>query len=392
MARALLLPLALACAPPTPPGDANDTRVPHETDTGTPAPDDTPHDSASADTPPTDTPADTGTPPAPPCATAPSDLAVRGLLYEDVDLTARSPWRARATRPDRALPGTVVEALRHDAVHATSTCLDGTFAVDGPTPGPWLVQPDVGGRRATSKNLSPALARAVREGSLTILTLGDSVAVNGSPPFPDLLPAALDAVVPTTSLDVAVGGTRVADWDPAGARFRDEVLPRLPEADLVLITLGGNDFNVWDELDGGNPIQAALAFQARFDAAVDGVLALTDAVQAAAPHVDVVYLLYPNYARSPAWGQVLGLLQPLAAGWMARAYDGLRDRAHGDPDLLLVDVDAATQGQDLGPLLSDALHLSAAGHALYVTEILRTLGVVVVDGTPSEARAVALRP
>ena len=80
------------------------------------------------------------------------------------------------------------------------------------------------------------------QGGERIVFIGDSLAVEAPPNYPELLPEALGDRAPgVTTINLAEPGTTAADWSPGSPLFAERLLPELASADLVVVTLGGND-------------------------------------------------------------------------------------------------------------------------------------------------------
>jgi lysophospholipase L1-like esterase len=220
--------------------------------------------------------------------------------------------------------------------------------------------------------------RVTLRGGERLLFFGDSLSVQGEPTFADRLPAALESRAPGVTVEnVSVSGTTSEDWRPGADLFEGELEPRLEGADVVLVSVGGNDLEAAlgaaDGLDALSPADASTAA-----AGLRGALrrlrrnlrATFKAIRAANPRAAIVYVGYPDYSRSEDWRDAAGSIGTIAL----RAGLDLLVAVSRDagPDAV-VDMTAATRAKDVDALLADGEHLSARGHALYAREIAAAL-------------------
>lgn len=221
---------------------------------------------------------------------------------------------------------------------------------------------------------APAQDVSLRGGE-RLLFFGDSLSVEGEPTFADRLPAALEADAPGVRAEnVSVPGTTSADWRPGAELFERELAPQLKRADVVLVSVGGNDLQgALGAADGIEALSQADAGPAAADLRTAlrrirrNLHATFEAIRATSPGTAIVYVGYPDYSRAAAWrdaagggigaiGLRIGLGELLAAS---------RDAG---PDLV-VDMLGATATDDVDALLADSEHLSARGHQLYAKRI-----------------------
>ena len=330
---------------------------------------------------------------------------LRGRVFVDLDADTLSRHLiGYAPSVDVPVERPVVELLRPDGgprLRARS-CADGRYGFDAATlaPGDYLrALPEAVERpgQVASSNQAYRLPRALQEGSVQVVSIGDSVPRVGPQPwFSARLSARLEAFGATVEdQNVAVPGSRSNEWLPGTAYFEDWLGPLLPEADVVLISLGGNDFfQLADQSPKEQPDLVAL--QREFEAAVAQVLENIDVIvselRRRAPQADLVWVLYPNYASSGIWEtrvgkDYIGLVNFLLVRTLRQVRAKLvRNR------VLVVDMLEATRDEELDPLLFDEVHLSAAGHARYADEIFWTLGGVALQEGAAVVGDVALRP
>ncbi len=153
--------------------------------------------------------------------------------------------------------------------------------------------------------------------------------------------------------------------------------PQLDDADVVLVTVGGNDLQ--EAIGASDGVAAAGAGADSAGAALQRDRARAAATWAARsrqsgrrnPHVRIVYVAYPDYAGSRAWRAAAG-----SAGTAALSYGldlQLSAAREAGPDLL-VDMLAATKARGVDPLLGDdPEYLSPAGHRFYAERIAAAL-------------------
>ena len=239
------------------------------------------------------------------CDPAAKDLtpAVVGTIYQDNDLSDESIYNAGFdTAIDAPLPGIVLSLISAEDERTFLSCDDGSFATGNLPDGTYLLSPALDlDQHTSSKNLPRRLPEAVREGQLTIVTFGDSVPVEGSSYlFPARLADLLAPLAEITNHNVAVGGTTSQDWVPGTNLFENTLVPRLEGADVIIISLGGNDVLVY----ANNAMASGGGIMAAVDGFNDFLLELLDTVYTIAheirnhnPTVDIVYCLYPNKSR-----------------------------------------------------------------------------------------------
>jgi lysophospholipase L1-like esterase len=216
-------------------------------------------------------------------------------------------------------------------------------------------------------------ARAARptpllEGGERLLFIGDSLAVEAPPNYPELLPSALGNRAPgVETVNLSEPGTTAADWSPGSPLFEERIEPELAEADVVVVSVGGNDLQealgASDGLDAlaSGPEAAADAFGA-IDRTGRKLRRIFDEIRSRAPRTEVVYVGYPDYSRSSVWRDRGG---PLGTAALGLGLSALVDAAADAGPDALIDMRRPTARAGVDSLLADSEHLSAAGHELY---------------------------
>jgi len=324
------------------------------------------------------------------CATAEAgdEPVLHGRLVVDADAGDVSVYKNDLDEEaDSGLAGVPVSLMgafgvEYDAV----TCRDGTFTFSGLDDGAYLVVPEFPAEeRCMRKNCPSHAIQAIWSGKLKMVTLGDSIAVVGSPEvFPKRLEKLLKPLATVEEKNVAIPGTTSTDWLPGTSNFDNRLAPELADADLVLITLGGNDLLQYasnpallNDIPGALDGAGLLVLQI-----VENVRTIVQAIREENSKLDIVYILYVDYTRlkqDQMWLMATGFLgeQPLRAV-LESALDAIPD----DENLILVDMFGRATGLALDDLMYDSLHFNGLGHILYAEEIFKTLGGVLVGDSP----------
>ena len=222
----------------------------------------------------------------------------------------------------------------------------------------------------------PLLADGTR-----VLLIGDSLATVSPPTYADLLPeaAAEEGARDVTTSNLAEPSTTTADWLPGTPLFEERLRPALAGADLVLVSVGGNDLQ--EALGGSDVIGAGAGALESADAAYNAVdrsgrnLRRTfAAIREENPNVAIAYVGYPDYSSASILRGALGFSGSLALG---AGLGALRDAAEDAGPDALVDMTTATDEREGGvdQLLADIEYLSPAGHRFYAERIASELAV-----------------
>jgi lysophospholipase L1-like esterase len=233
------------------------------------------------------------------------------------------------------------------------------------------ISPPAGVERPTQAADGPRAP--LLEGGERVVFIGDSLAVEAPPNYPELLPGALGGRArDVETLNLAEPGTTADDWRAGGQLFRQRLAPELRDADLVVVTLGGNDLQ--EALGGADGIDAAGRADAGSGAgALDAVerfarslRSIFTAIRKRSPGTRIAYVGYPDYSQATAWRQAGGTTGTLALSFGLSALAAAA--ADAGPDLL-VDMRGATARAGVDSLLADSEHLGPAGHELYARRL-----------------------
>lgn len=314
--------------------------------------------------------------------------AISGRIYTDHDLSDTSLYDSGYKRGDAYRAGVQVDLLGGAAERTFTSCDDGFFAFGDLAEGLFLVAPRLEPDAVvTTRNRPRRLPEAVREGSVTMVAFGDSLpVVHESVRFPELAAERLSALAQVSLNNVAVGGTTSQDWLPGTQLFDQVLVPVLPGADLIVMSLGGNDILYFAEetMETGEFSDILDNFDAELDGILARLLIILHAIREHNPDADVVYLLYPNYAVTDAWAEWLGALQDFVIDLLADGIARMRSELDPNEHLLVIDLFGAVpaSGRDLNDLLIDELHFNDAGHDFIADELLKTLGAARAGASP----------
>lgn len=319
-----------------------------------------------------------------------------GTLYVDQDVSSTTTYSQSIDEGDSPLEGAIVRLIRREEVQAVLSCEDGTFRFPEARAG-WhmleLAEPVP--QLVTSSNQARRLPAAVREGSVKVVTFGDSIPAYGPQPwFPERLRVKLTEVVAEVNVEnVAVPGTTTLDWLPSSTSFSNDLSPKLEGADVIVFSLGGNDLYAFAETDlASTPVDQLIAdFEGAVEDIKSNLKTIITELRRRNPDADIVWLLYPNYARSTEWQNIAGNSVGLLERVLKRTLGEIReDMAHHE-GLIVWDMFGGTQDVDLNTILIDPLHLNSVGHELYANALFETLGgVLIAEQDGSEERSIGV--
>jgi len=339
--------------------------------------------------------------PAPPACNPAADVtgtAITGVAYVDENLNDESTFRMGLEEDlDTPLDRFKLTLLGAKEEKTAASCEGGDYGISDIEDGTYVLMPTLPNsqRPCSSRNCPRRFAEAVKEGHVKIVTFGDSIAVVGGQPFfPARLATLLEPLATVDNVNVAVGGTTSPQWLPGTNHFQTRLKPELEDADVVIITLGGNDLLVYIQTLG----PAALSdLQGAIDGATDLVQVImenitetTAEIRKINPDVDVVYCLYPNYGQATStspWSLVSGLLQPETFMTLLTT---ARQAVPADAGFVLADMFGSFEDLTLDDYLFDALHMNEAGANHYAETVFEVLGGVLVGPSPLDSGATPL--
>ncbi len=312
---------------------------------------------------------------------APSDVLVR--VYADGNASSLTDLVQGLDGKDGPLPGVPVDLFGGGELFQISTDWDGRARFEGLPDGLFLLQPRVeGDPQCTSRNTAARLAGllAAGIGRVVYVALGDSTPVYGAAqPYPERLGAMLKSFFPEAETrNLAHVGSTTWDWLPGHWAF-EGARSAIAEADLITVSLGGNDLQALAGLDFTDLTAALEAAKQMIEQTLDNVALIVAAIREIAPQADIVWTVYPNYARSKKWLEYvpptyLGVLQSgfeIAIGMMR---EGLAE----NPGLLIADVAEEWADEDIEPYMYDPIHVNDVGAESYAGVVFRTLGGVLL--------------
>ena len=306
-------------------------------------------------------------------------------LYVDGDETDRSVYDSEPTAGDEPIADRGVTLIGASGETAASTCDDGVAAVGGLDAGFYVWSTGVtADELCRTRNCPRRFAEAVAEGSVKIVTAGDSVPVIGaSVQFPDRLATLLEGLATVESDNVAVPGSVSSEWVPGTSYYEQRIAPNLGDADVFILSLGGNDMLAYaNEAFGTGDIQGAIdGFPDYIREVQDRILLIKDQIRLANPDADLVYLLYPDYAQSSVWEEQFGFALPIIAPLVTQALEQILDEIAMEEDIVIADLFGYfnESGEEIGDYMADQLHFTDEGHQIIAEVIFRALGGVSID-------------
>ena len=267
-----------------------------------------------------------------------------------------------------------------------TSCEGGDFHFGDLDDGSYVVAPelDVDGN-CLQRNCAQRFPEAVQEGAVKIVTMGDSVPVVGDNTlFPSRLATLLGSLADVDNVNVAVGGTVSSQWLPGTSNFESRLAPELSDADVVVMSIGGND--IMGSLDAGalsDPEGAVEDTYELVEDIADNVRAMVEAMRDINPDLDIIYCIYVDYGQASVfpWGIVGNIVGAEAITDVLRT---ARASLAVEEGILLADLFGASHELEdpLDDYLYDALHFNDRGHTLYAEEIFQTLGGALIGDSP----------
>lgn len=328
------------------------------------------------------------------CQEPPSTPVIKVNVYNDANSSSKTDFAQSRTAVDTPIPGIPV-SLVAPASGSGETCDEGWyyFGPDAPdqfTDGVRVLKIDTPDCRVTSHNMARRTPIALTDGRLKVLVMGDSIPKQGTTPgtfFFDNLAADLAGFGDIEVVNVAQSGSTTIGWMPElnTGLFKVRAVPELDDADVVFISLGGNDIMhyVYNESSGKTIQQLMEGITETIETVEENLAAIFGAIRAANPDADIVWLVYPNYAESEKWAERMGEYAGLVASYFDDQMAGIIGWAAGIDNLILVDLFSRMSKEELDASLFDELHYNANGHKILGDELLKVLnGVRVTEGAP----------
>ncbi len=160
-------------------------------------------------------------------------------------------------------------------------------------------------------------------------------------------------------------------------------MPELDDADVVVISLGGNDLLGTMDASAITDPEGALENAYEVVAEVsENVLTIVEEIREHNDDIDVVYALYVDYGQATVmpWNFVSGLV---GAEAITELLATARTSLPPESGILIADLFEASHNlEDLDSYLADALHFNNLGHTFYAEEVFKTLGGVLVGDSP----------
>lgn len=317
-------------------------------------------------------------PPAGACPPQPAEPAIRGAVFRDEEAAATSRHAHPALD---TVPGIGEVALKlrdgsGEPLRTRRSCASGAFALGGLAEGTYALELEAPSHQPTTSNVPERFPEAVAEGAVTVVTFGDSIPSYGPQPwFPARLADRLDPLAQVANVNVAEPGSWSEDWLPGETYFEERLEPELDHADVIVFSAGGNDLKGLVDRAQTDPLAAAEELPERVDEVIANLEVIVEAIRERAPRVDLVYVVYPNYAYSTAWNERTDGAGELVAEFIQPELERLRQRM-AEQGVLLADMLGAIDEDAIDPLLFDELHLDEQGHRRYARELFEVLGGV----------------
>ncbi|MDP8256281.1 MAG: GDSL-type esterase/lipase family protein [Candidatus Alcyoniella australis] len=312
---------------------------------------------------------------------------VEGTVYHDEDLSTISHYEQQIDHCDAPLYQVEVSLIGTQGQSTALTNGSGRFEFENVSAGTYLLDYEIdAGHECTSNDRPAHVADAVREGNLHIVTIGDSIGAVGSDVlYPQRLADHFAQLCEVEVTNLAKGGSTSFQWLPGADRgyFDERLAPVLPAADLLTITLGGNDPDPY--IEGMPPYDVEQIVRNFLDhpeyllEILPNIKTIIEAAWAINPQCDVVFVVYPNFALSSEMEGAMGDMHPLALFGMGLAMTIVREELATMPGIVLGDMFGGLGDTWLDPYMLDMVHSNDAGHQLYADIIFECLGGVVIS-------------
>jgi len=316
-----------------------------------------------------------------------NDVQLSGLTYVDADGGDASIHdNSFDDQEDSPIAEVSVRLFGPEGVSEGSSCAEGDFHFGDLSDGAYVVAPelDVDGN-CMQRNCTKRFPEAIAEGSVKIVTMGDSVPVQGDPVlFPARLATLLGDIADITNTNVAVGGTVSSQWLPGTSHFDNRLSPEIADADVVVMSIGGND--IMASLDVAalqDPEGTVEATYELVEQIAENVRSIVGGIREINADIDIIYCIYVDYGQAAVfpWDWVGNLVGQDAITSVLRT---ARESLSVEEDILIADLFGASHELDdpLDDYLADMLHFNDLGHTLYAEEVFLTLGGALIGDSP----------
>lgn len=312
------------------------------------------------------------------------------LVYRDANGSSKSDLEQKVAGADEPLPDVLVRLLGAGGPLEELTGADGVATFPDVSDGVWLLAPDLPDAVKSSHNIAPHLTALVEAGadSLVYVALGDSTPVVGSgKPYPKRVAALLDPLIPVDLHNLAEPGSTSVDWLPGvGADWGNAAVQSwLAKADLITLTIGGNDLQ--DAAYSGD-VQQALAL---IDQALENIAVIAAGIREINPAADLVVTVYPNYSLASEWEQYIPAdFIAIVRTALDSKLQEMRAKIGAVEGVIVADCYKAFQAGEMDSFMYDAIHVNDAGHELYAQTIFRAVGGVRLPEEDGVVRMVGL--
>jgi lysophospholipase L1-like esterase len=310
---------------------------------------------------------------------------ISGLIYYDQNENAVTIHQQPFWWRDAGIADVPLQLIGPTGISRTRTGADGLFTFAGLPAGSYLLNPKINEDPeppvCTSHNRARRLPRAIAEGRINLVVFGDSNGVYGSDyPYPYWLSQQLGEFADVSLTNLSISGSTTWEWLPGAYNFDEILEPRLADADLVVFTLGGNDFLTYFGFPPYDPQelwQKILNLPAVIAEMENSLLTIADTVHAINPDADIVYIMYPVFANSAYWQNMLGDMWWLMRIGNEIIFTQWRKFISQAPYLIIADIMGSFEiGQMITEYLFDEIHPNDLGHMYYADQVFLSLSGV----------------
>jgi lysophospholipase L1-like esterase len=304
-----------------------------------------------------------------------ADLTVK--VYHDTDTSSFTDLEQAMDEDDLPLTGVELTLFGAGSIDSATTDDQGTAVFADLADGAWLVMPATPDEAwSTSRNTPTRIFDVITEedgDGLVYVALGDSTPVEGTEedrPYPTRLQELLEPLFSdgVTLHNDAEPGSKSFEW-LEGSELLTAATPHLEAADLVTLTIGGND--LVDAIESGDMGAMLAAVETTFT----NIGVIVGEIRAINATADVVVTIYPNYLKADHWDEGG---DPESLAFTREAVDGIiatmRAVVAKIDGVIIADMGALMRDADMNLYMYDKLHVNDVGHQLYADVIFRALG------------------